>query len=117
MKTLLVITASVFLFASCEKLNLFDKKDKPCTVLTQDAVPTAVVSSFQTKHPSTTVKKWFNKDDKGFAAMFDNNGKDALDFFDNNGNFQKEEIDGENNQQGNHQDKDDDQGCDCETED
>ena len=113
MKILLVISTSVFLFASCEKLNLFDKKDKPCTVLTQDAVPTAVVSSFQTKHPSTTVKKWFNKDDKGYAASFTSNGKGNVALFDNNGNFQ-EEL--ENDEQGDHQDNDN-EGCDCETED
>ena len=116
MKKLLVIAASVLLFASCEKMDLFDKKDKPCTVVTQDGVPTSVVSAFQTKHPGISVKKWFNKDDKGFAAMFDNNGKEALDFFDNNGNFQEEKMEGDN-QKRNHHDKDDDNGCECETED
>lgn len=121
MKKLFLIAVTAIFFASCEKLDFLDKKDKPCPVVAQDGVPTAVVSAFQTKHPGVTVKTWFNKDNNGFAAMFDNNGKDALDFFDNSGNFQKEEMDGDNekgdHQNGNHHDKDDDKGCDCETED
>ena len=114
MKKLLIISISILFLASCEKLGL-DKKHKPCATVSQDGVPSAVVSAFQTKHPGIAVKTWFNKDNNGFTALFDSNGKDALDFFDNSGNFQKEEID--NDQQGDHQDDDDDKGCECETED
>ena len=118
MKNLLILSLAVLFLASCEKLNIdLHKKEKPCSVVAQDVVPASVVAAFQTKHPGgISAKKWFNKDDKGYAALFDNNGKDGLDFFDNDGNFQKEEIDGDN-QQGNHQDKDEDKGCECETED
>ena len=115
MKKLIIISISVLFLASCEKLGL-EKKHKPCATVSQDAVPTSVVSAFQTKHPGISAKKWFNKDNNGYTALFDSNGKEALDFFDNSGNFQKEEIDGDN-QTGNHDDRDDDDGCECETED
>ena len=111
MKKLLIISISILFLASCEKLGL-EKKDKPCPVVAATAVPDAVIKAFQTKHPGITVKTWFNKDNNGYTALFDSNGKEALDFFDNSGNLQKEEIDGDN-QNGNH----DDDGCECETED
>ncbi|MBI4932168.1 MAG: hypothetical protein HY841_15525 [Bacteroidetes bacterium] len=113
MKKLLIISVAVLLFASCEKLGM-GKKHKTCATVSADAVPAAVTKAFSDKHPGIAVTNWFNKDDKGYAARFNSRGKDALDFFDNNGNFQKEEVD-EDNQQGNHQDGDDDDGCECET--
>jgi len=115
MKKLLIISVAVLLFASCEKLG-WEKKDKPCPTVSADAVPAAVTKAFSDKHPGIAVTTWFNKDSKGYAAKFDSNGKEALDFFDNSGNFQKEEIDNDN-QQGNHDDGDDDEGCECDTED
>ena len=115
MKKLLIVCGIGLIFASCEKLGI-EPKHKPCSTVTLDAIPASVVSAFEARHPGTTAKTWFNKDDKGYVALFDSNGKDGLDFFDKDGNFQKEEIDGDN-QQGNHQDGDDDKGCECETED
>ena len=113
MKKLLIIAMGLFLFASCDK----EHEGPPCPTVAADAVPAAVTKAFQDKHPGTTAKTWYNKDNKSFVAQFDSNGKEALDFFDNNGNFQNEEIDGDN-QQGDHQDGDDDDGgCECGTED
>ncbi len=116
MKKILIISAAVLFLASCEKLGL-GKKHKPCATVSQDAVPLAVISTFQTMHPGITAKTWFNKDNSGFVALFDNSGKETKDYFDNSGNFQKEEVDDEN-QQGNHRDgDDDDSGCECGTDD
>ena len=116
MQKLFFISAIALFFASCEKLG-FEKEEKPCPTVSADGVPGAVVSAFSTKHPGSPVKTWFNTDNKGYAALFDHTGKEALDYFDNSGNFQKEEIDGDN-QDGNHDEEDgDDKGCECETED
>ncbi len=110
------ITGMVLLLFSCKKIeNIFEHhhKDTPCPVISASAVPDGTLKAFQSKHPGIIPDKWFNKDNNGYAALFNSNGTKGLDFFDNNGNFQKEEIDN-NNQKGNHQDND--KGCECETD-
>lgn len=126
MKKLFIISSAVVFFASCTKPGregvTQGVTQKTCPTVSANAVPYVVTKAFQDKHPGITAKTWFNKDDKGFAAKFDNNGKDALIFFDNNGNFQKEEIDGDNhhgghengeNENGDHENGNDDNGCEC----
>lgn len=110
MKHFLVILALVITFASCEK-----KEQKVlCPVVSLDAVPAAVVSTFHEMYPNVTADKWFNKDNIGYSALFTINGTQKLIQFDNTGKFVKEEID--LNHEGDHQDVDQtDGGCECET--
>ncbi len=115
MKKLLVILIGLATLSACEKGNLFDKKDKPCAIVTAETMPSSVTTSFQTKYPGIAVEKWFNKDNTGYCALFNLNGKKTLSQFNNEGSFVKEETEVE--QEGNHQDGNDkDSGCECETE-
>ncbi len=119
MKKLFFIVFGLATLSSCEKGDLFDKKDKdnPCPVVSSEMVPSAVTTSFQMKYPNNTVDTWFNKDNVAYSAMFTLNGKQTLSQFKNDGTFVKEEI--EVDQQGEHEDNNDDNdsGCECETED
>ncbi len=115
MKTLLILAFGLVALVSCEKGNLFDnnKKDKACPVVAVESIPENVNTSFQTKYPGATVDKWFNKDNKGYCALFILNSKKTLSQFNNDGEFIKEETNVE--QEGNHQDSEDNE-CECETE-
>lgn len=105
---MVLILAIATIVVSCEK----EKESKNlCPVISEKAVPSSVISAFQQKYPNVIIEKWFNKDNKGYCAMFTFNGKETKALFDNNGNFQNEEIDNE----GEHKDNDDN-GCECETE-
>jgi len=113
MKKLLILVLAFTIFTACEKL---ERERKACPTISSEAVPSTVMITFTTKYSETTVvKTWFNKDNKGYCALFTLNGKETKAFFDNNGNFQKEEIE----QEGEHEDNDadDDSGCECELED
>ena len=114
MKKLLFIALVITALSSCEKLDdLFDKdKSNTCPVVTNDQIPQTALKTMSTKYPQATTTTWFNKDGKGYCAVFNSNGKQTKAMFDNNGNFQSEEIE----QQGDHED-DDDSGCDTEIED
>ena len=107
MKKLLVLTAIGITFASCEK-GMF-KKEKECPVLSSESVPAEVKSSFTQQFSGNTVKIWFNKDDKGYCALFIKDGKETLAYFDKNGSLNKT-VNADDN------DNDDEEGCECETE-
>ncbi len=111
MKNLLILSCSLFFFVSCEKWDGFHKKDKPCPVVNAADVPASVTKSFDTKYSGAVVDTWFNKDNAGFVASFKQAGKKTIARFDNDGNFENEI-----NQDGDHQDNNE-EGCDCETED
>ena len=113
MKKLLIISLGLLVFASCEKWR--EHKEKPCPVVASTDVPSEVRKSFDAKYPGASVDTWFNKDNAFFCALFKLNGNETRAFFNNDGSFEKEEID--DNQQGDHQDNDNDEGCECEIED
>ncbi len=109
MKNILLIFAIATIVVSCEKEN---EHKNLCPVISEKTVPSSVSSAFQVKYPNAIVSKWFNKDNKGYCALFILNGKETKVLFDNNGIFQNEEVE----QQGDHEDNDDN-GCECESED
>lgn len=102
--------AAVICLTACEKIEDLRDRDRPCPVVSTGEVPASVLDGFEARHAGTPVKTWYNKDDKGFVALFISSGKEVFAYFDNNGNFQKEVTEGE------HEDEDD-KGCECETED
>ncbi|MEO7310675.1 MAG: hypothetical protein ABIX01_09765 [Chitinophagaceae bacterium] len=108
MKKILFILAIATIGVACEKEH---EHKNLCPVVSEKAIPTSVSSAFQGKYPNVIVEKWFNKDNKGYCALFNLNGKETKVLFDNIGNFQKEEMD----QKGQHED-DDDNGCQCHTD-
>ena len=117
MKKLLFFVVALTLFMACENSGSNDneKNVKQCPIVKADAVPSLVISAFQTKYPGVTVDKWFNKDSMGYCALFIINNQKTLSQFNNDGSIVKEETDLE--QEGEHQDNadDNDSGCECET--
>lgn len=114
MKKLLafLIIALSFLTA-CEKENE-KEKELPCPVVDAKLIPAAVANSFTVKYPNQVVIKWFNKDNKGYAAYLLNDGVKTLATFSTDGSFIKEELKGKHQEDGdNEDDDDDDEGCDC----
>ena len=110
MKKILIILAITAMVASCEKDN---EHKNLCPIVPEKEVPSSVINAFQVKYPNGIADKWFNKDNKGYCALLIINGKETKALFDNDGNFQKEEVD----QTGDHQDNNDDDGCECEIDD
>ncbi|CAN5343275.1 hypothetical protein BH09BAC2_BH09BAC2_14940 [soil metagenome] len=104
--TLLIITFTFF--TSCKKET---DKEVPCAILDAKLIPATVLSSFDEKYPKQDVITWFNKDNKGYAAYFLNNGVKTLSVFSNEAGFIKEEIKTKHHHDEN--DEDDDEGCDC----
>ena len=116
MKIFLLLAFSLILLTSCEKLDFFDNddKDQPCATVAPDNVPALVKSSFQRLYPEVTVQLWYNKDNKGYVALFTNNAVKTLAFFDNEGNFLRENLqdhDDDDDHDDDHDDDDDDCGC------
>ncbi len=118
MKKIAVILISILFIASCEKnvkIPFFHKKAKPCPSVSSESVPSSVKESFVQKYPGITVEKWFDKGDKGYAAVFSKNNTKNLAAFENNGNFIDEQNgdnnDGDNNQENG--ENNDDKGCNC----
>ena len=91
-----IVILSVVLLVSCEKHGMRDDDDdddmKKCESVTNETVPTQVQTAFNTKYPQNTPEKWFNKDGKGFTALFTQNGSKMLSQFDNDGTFKTENI-------------------------
>ncbi len=92
-----IVILFVVLLASCEKHGMRDHEDddddmKKCESVTNEAVPTQVQSAFKTKYPQNTAEKWFNKDGKGFTAVYTQNGTKMLSQFDNDGTFKTENV-------------------------
>ena len=112
MKNLLYVLIAGVLFISCEKDGLFGHKDKSCPEVSISALPAAVKTAFEKQYPATTASVWFNKDNKAYVAKFSKNGVETLARFSNDGTFENEQME---DQQGDHQDND--EGCECETED
>ena len=125
-KSMILALGLLFMTFSCEKNDKEnDSEDVPCAVVANADVPTTVSSAFEAKYAGRTVVKWFNKDNHGFAALFDVNGVKTLAEFNNDGTFVKEEIDEVEEEEehdgifGNHDEDDDeneDDGCECEME-
>ncbi len=72
----LVVIAVVFTAINCKAQN----------------VPASVKSAFQKSFPGITVKKW-DKEDGGYEANFNKDGKTMSATFDANGNWQETETD------------------------
>jgi hypothetical protein len=92
-KTILFL--SVIAFTSCQKTNMVEDESEEsisCEVVTNETVPDVVQNAFTTKYPQTAAEKWFNKDNKGFSALFMQNGNKTLAQFDNNGTFRTEIV-------------------------
>ncbi len=68
--------------------------------------------AFSEKYPKETVIKWFNKDNKGYAAFFVSNNVKKIVIFNNDGTFLKEQV--KNEQHGQHDDNDVEEGSECE---
>ncbi len=116
MKKVVFISAAVLIaLSACERERHVPK----CPVVAEASIPKAVTTAFYAKYDGTfesashitKVEKWFNKDNKAYAALFMHGGKKTLSFFDNNGNFEQEQG-FQGDQQGEHQDGDD-EGCEC----
>ena len=108
-KLIIILFTFQFIFISCEKEN---ENENLCPVVDAKAVPAVVTNAFVAKYPSSTVEIWFNKDNTGYCAFFKQNAEKVLAHFNNDGTFVMEE-----DQQGNHQNNDDDEGCECEVDD
>jgi hypothetical protein len=124
MKKLLILTAILGFFCSCETFEMFDKNDdhkKRCEVVDTENVPLIIKSSFQEKHPEIKVDTWFNKDGIGYVALTVNGNIKTLTQFDNEGNFVNEESENENEDENDfddqNEDENEDDGCECETDD
>lgn len=88
-----VIILSVIFLVSCEKMGMRDRDDdRKCEYVANESVPVQVQTSFKNKYPQNTPEKWFNKDNKGFTAVFTQNGNKMLSQFDNDGTFKAENI-------------------------
>ncbi|MDQ6757947.1 MAG: hypothetical protein M3004_13545 [Bacteroidota bacterium] len=109
-KLYLLVFLLQFAIISCEK----EKKEFPCPVVVAEEVPVTVKSSFESKYAKSTtdIKKWFKKDNEGYCAYFILNNKKTLAHFKNDGTFLDEKVEGK---EGSHDD--DDEGCECETDD
>ena len=110
-KLLTFLFALQFIFISCEKDN---ENEFPCPVVDAKVVPVIVKNAFEAKYPTSTVEIWFNKDNTGYCAYFMLNTKKTLVHFKNDGTFIKEEAQDQN---GNHQNNNEDEGCECEVDD
>ena len=108
-KIIIILFAFQFIFISCEKDN---ENENPCPVVEAKVVPAIVKDAFVAKYPTTTVEIWFNKDNTGFCAYFMLNTKKTLVHFNNDGTFIKEE-----DQHDDHQNNDEEEGCECEIDD
>lgn len=71
LKTIIVV-AAMALLTSCTKKekDKSSETERHCPTISQSAVPSVVVSAFQTKYPSTLVITWFQKDSVGYCAYF-----------------------------------------------
>ena len=110
MKYLVLLPLFAIAFASCDKNE--DTKNV-CPVIAAEGLPKVVTSAFSAKYNGVSVQKWFNKDNKGYCALFTVTGTKKLAQFDNDGNFVKEKTDLQ--QEGEHQDNEDDGECECDT--
>ena len=108
MKKILFILVVAATFVSCKKEN---DNDNLCPSVSEKAVPPSVSNALREKYPTAIVEKWFNKDNKGYCALFTYNGKETKVLFDNNGIFQKQEIEGIDEK-----DDIDKDGCECDIE-
>jgi hypothetical protein len=92
-----IVILSVIILASCQKANMTEDESETsantCQIVSHEAVPPAVQQAFATKYPDLTVEKWFNKDDKGFTAVFTRSENKTLAQFDNDGTFRTETVD------------------------
>lgn len=121
MKKVTLFFTAVILMIACEKEGRSEKEKRPenlCKIVNADSVPLLVKDAFAAKYPKEFVIKWFNKDNAGFCAFFQNAGIEKLALFLNDGLFVKEET--EVQQQGQHEDstyyggKGFGIGCECE---
>jgi hypothetical protein len=95
MKKVILILAAAAL-ASCQKQSMQENESEEiantCAIVSNEAVPSVVQDAFLAKYPQNTASKWFNKDDRGFAAYFTENGSRKLAQFDNDGTFRTEIV-------------------------
>jgi hypothetical protein len=91
-----IVVLSVLFLVSCEKAGMRDHDDdddaKKCECVSNESVPATVQTAFKNKYTQNTAEKWFNKDNKGFTALFTQNGTKTLAQFDNDGTFRTENV-------------------------
>lgn len=112
MKKLLILLTIATIFASCEKEK---EHENLCPVISEKFIPSVVLGAFHEKYPNMVAEHWFNKDNAGYCVSFTLNSEKTLSLFNNDGSFLREET--HVNHDGQHEDGDDDSGCECETED
>jgi hypothetical protein len=114
MRNLYVILLTLTLgLSACEKSGKEDD-DIECPVVDSKSLPKDIVAAFAEKYPNETVITWFNKDNKGYAAFFVSNNVKKIVIFNNEGSFMKEQV--KNKQHGQHDNDDEEEGCECETD-
>ncbi len=124
-----LLTLVLIAFAtSCKKNEPLNHKVS-CPNVAVENVPDTILNSFKTQFSNGTVKKWFNKDNSSYVALFEENGCRKLCQFSNEGVFMGEKTEMEHIKHKDHPKKfhlfphkhpkrpihdEEDKGCHCE---
>lgn len=111
---LILMTIGTLFIASCEKANPFKKsqKVKAYTVVSPEAVPQPVKSTYASRYSGATVETWYKKGNTTFAAKPNPNSQVAFASFTNDGNFIKEGPEVENEVENEMEDEDENESED-----
>lgn len=96
MKKILFALIAITVWVSCSKegKKVSGELENHCPVVSASAVPTAVLSAFQTTYPKETAVTWFQKGAIGYCAYFIQLGTQRkLAEFTTAGMFVSEKID------------------------
>ena len=90
MKKLLILVFALGTLVACKKHGDCKQEQTVCATVNSDQIPIEVANAFANKYSTSTIDVWFNQDNKGYTAMFDQSGTNTFAMFETDGTFTKE---------------------------